>query len=178
MRFGRLERFQEKWIPVRVKKTRQNKRLEPGSDAIRTDKALVATSLAWSRSHLGKIKTWARLLKREVHAIYLAAQSPRVPWYTKWLALAVVGYALSPIDLIPDFIPVLGYLDDLIIVPLGVWLVLSLIPEDVMIACRARADEAVMGPHGKIAAFVIIAIWIVGGAVLGWGVLAYWRGTH
>jgi uncharacterized membrane protein YkvA (DUF1232 family) len=161
-----------------VKKTRQNKKLEPGFDSIRTDKALVATSLAWSRSHLRKIKTWARMLKREVHAIYLATQSPRVPWYTKWLALAVVGYALSPIDLIPDFIPVLGYLDDLIIVPLGIWLVLSLIPEEVMTACRARADEAVMGPHGKIAAIVIIAIWIVGGVALGWGVLAYWRGTH
>ena len=118
------------------------------------------------------------MLKREVHAIYLAAQSPRVPWYTKWLALAVVGYALSPIDLIPDFIPVLGYLDDLIIVPLGIWLVLSLIPQEVMTASRARADEAVMGPRGKIAAIVIIAIWIVGGVALGWGVLAYWRGTH
>ena len=161
-----------------MKKTRQNKRLEPGSDSIRTDKALVAASLAWSRSHFGKIKTWARLLKRELHAIYLAAQSPVVPWYTKWLALAVVGYALSPIDLIPDFIPVLGYLDDLIIVPLGIWLVLSLIPQEVMTECRAHVDEAVMGPRGKIAAIVIIAIWIVGGIALGWGVLAYWRGTH
>ena len=138
----------------------------------------VATSLAWSRSLLSDIKAWARILKREVHAIYLAAQSPRVPWYTKCLALAVVGYALSPIDLIPDFIPVLGYVDDLIIVPLGIWLVLSLIPAEVMTACRARADEAVTGSHGKIAAFVIIAIWILGGAALGWSVLAYWRGTR
>jgi uncharacterized membrane protein YkvA (DUF1232 family) len=128
----------------------------------------VATSLAWSRSLLRDIKAWARRLKREVHAIYLAAQSPRVPWYAKCLALAVVGYALSPIDLIPDFIPILGYVDDLIIVPLGIWLVLSLIPEEVMTACRARADEAVPGPHGKIAATVIIAIWIVGAAMLGW----------
>jgi uncharacterized membrane protein YkvA (DUF1232 family) len=118
------------------------------------------------------------MLKREVHAIYLATQSPHMPWYARCLALAVVGYALSPIDLIPDFIPVLGYADDLIIVPLGIWLVLSLIPEEVMIACRARADEAVTGPHGKIAAIVTIAIWIVGGAALGWSVLAYWHGTH
>ena len=118
------------------------------------------------------------MLKREVRAIYFATQSPRVPWYTKWLALAVVGYALSPIDLIPDFIPVLGYLDDLIIVPLGIWLVLSLIPQDVMTASRAHADEAVTGPRGKIAAIVIIAIWIVGVVALGWGVLAYWRGTR
>jgi uncharacterized membrane protein YkvA (DUF1232 family) len=145
---------------------------------VTTNGRLVATSLAWGRSLFREIKHWARTLKREVHAIYLAAQSPRVPWYTKWLAMAVVGYALSPIDLIPDFIPILGYVDDLIIVPLGIWLVLSLIPEDVMIACRARANEAVTGPLGKIAAIAIVAIWIVGGAVLGWVGFTYWRGTH
>jgi uncharacterized membrane protein YkvA (DUF1232 family) len=145
---------------------------------VTTTSRLVATSLAWSRSHLREIKNWARALKREVHAIYLAAQSPRVPWYTKCLAMAVVGYALSPIDLIPDFIPVLGYLDDLIIVPLGIWLVLSLIPEDIMTACRTRADEAVTGPLGKMAAITIVAIWIVGGAVLGWIGFTYWRGTN
>jgi uncharacterized membrane protein YkvA (DUF1232 family) len=145
---------------------------------VTTTNQFVATSLAWSRSTFRGIKVWARMLKREVHAIYLAAQSPRVPWYTKYLALAVAGYALSPIDLIPDFIPVLGYVDDLIIVPLGIWLVLSLIPEDVMTACRARADEAVAGPHGRIAAIVIIAIWIVGAAMLGWIGFVYWRGTN
>ena len=139
---------------------------------------LVAISLGWGRSALRDIKTWARRLKREVYAIYLAAQSPRVPWYTKYLAMAVVGYALSPIDLIPDFIPVLGYVDDLIIVPLGIWLVLSLIPEEVMNACRARADEAVTGPHGKIAAAAIIAIWIVGAAMLGWSAFVYWSRTN
>jgi uncharacterized membrane protein YkvA (DUF1232 family) len=143
-----------------------------------TTNRLAATSLAWSRSALRDIKVWARLLKREVHAIYLAAQSPRVPWYTKCLAIAVAGYALSPIDLIPDFIPILGYVDDLIIVPLGIWLVLSLIPEDIMTACRARADEAVTGPHGRIAAIVIVTIWILGGAVLGWIGFVYWSGTH
>ena len=143
-----------------------------------TTNRLVATSLARSRSALREIKAWARMLKREVHAIYLAAQSPRVPWYTKCLAMAVAGYALSPIDLIPDFIPVLGYVDDLIIVPVGIWLVLSLIPEDVMTACRARAEETVTGPHDKIAAIAIIAIWIVGAAVSGWWVFIYWRGTN
>jgi uncharacterized membrane protein YkvA (DUF1232 family) len=141
---------------------------------VTTANRLVATSLARSRSALRGIKAWARLLKREVHAIYLAAQSPRVPWYTKWLAMVVAGYALSPIDLIPDFIPILGYVDDLIIVPLGIWLVLSLIPEEVMTACRARADEAVTGPHGKIAAVAIITIWIVGAATLGWSAFVYW----
>jgi uncharacterized membrane protein YkvA (DUF1232 family) len=139
---------------------------------------IVATGLARSRSALREIKAWARMLKREVHAIYFAAQSPRVPWYTKCLAMAVAGYALSPIDLIPDFIPILGYVDDLIIVPLGIWLVLSLIPEDVMTACRARADQAVTGPHGKTAAIAIIAIWILGAAVLVWIALVYWRGTN
>lgn len=134
----------------------------------------MAISLAWSRSTFRDAKVWARRLKREVYAIYLAAQSPLVPWYTKCLAMAVVGYALSPIDLIPDFIPVLGYLDDLIIVPLGIWLVLSLIPEEVMTACRARADEAVTGPHGKIAAVAIITIWIMGAAILGWSVFVNW----
>src|ERR1700727_1582848 len=124
------------------------------------------------------LQTWARRLIRDVHAVYLAARDPRVPWYARVLAMAVVGYALSPIDLIPDFIPVLGYLDDLIIVPLGIWLVLSLIPEEVMTACRARADGAPMGPHGRIAAVVIIAIWILGGATLGWSILAYWRAAH
>jgi uncharacterized membrane protein YkvA (DUF1232 family) len=134
----------------------------------------VAISLAWGCSAFRDIKAWARRLKREVYAIYLAAQSPRVPWYTRYLAMAVVGYALSPIDLIPDFIPVVGYVDDLIIVPLGIWLVLSLIPEEVMTACRARADEAVTGPHGKIAAVAIITIWIVGAATLGWSAFVYW----
>ena len=143
-----------------------------------TASRLVATSLAWSRSLLREIRNWARALKREVHAIYLAAQSPRVPWYTKYLAMAVVGYALSPIDLIPDFIPVLGYVDDLIIVPLGIWLVQLLIPEDIMTASRARANEAVTGPLGKIAAIAIVVIWIAGGAVLGWIGFTYWRGTY
>jgi uncharacterized membrane protein YkvA (DUF1232 family) len=143
-----------------------------------TTNRLVANSLARIHSALREVKAWARMWKREVHAIYLATESPRVPWYTKCLAMAVVGYALSPIDLIPDFIPVLGYLDDLIIVPLGIWLVLSLIPEEVMTTCRARADGAPMGPHGRIAAIVIIAIWILGGATVGWRVLAYWYGTH
>src|SRR6201993_1739259 len=101
---------------------------------------------------LSVLKTWASALKRDVHAIYLAARDPRVPWYAKLIAVAVAGYALSPIDLIPDFVPVLGYVDDLIIVPLGIWLVVSLIPEEVMTACRARADEAITGPQGKIAA--------------------------
>jgi uncharacterized membrane protein YkvA (DUF1232 family) len=97
-----------------------------------------------------------------------------VPWYAKILAMAVAGYALSTIDLIPDFIPVVGYADDLIIVPLGIWLVVSLIPEEVMTEYRAKASEAGQRPRSKTAAIVIVAIWIVGAAVLGWIALTRW----
>ena len=88
----------------------------------------------------------ATQLKREVYAMVYAARDPRVPWYAKALALAVVAYALSPIDLIPDFIPVLGYLDDLLILPAGVLAVRALIPAQVMAECRARA--ALSRNHG------------------------------
>src|SRR6202040_980346 len=109
---------------------------------------------------LRNLKIWARTLIRDVHAVYLAARDPRVPWYARILAVAVAGYALSPIDLIPDFIPVIGYLDDLIIVPLGIWLVVSLIPKEVVAEYRAKASEAGQRPRSKIAAIVIVAIWI------------------
>ncbi len=126
------------------------------------------------RAVLYDLKIWARTLKRDVHAIYLAAHHPRVPWYAKVLAFAVAGYALSPIDLIPDFIPVFGYVDDLIIVPLGVWLVLSLIPDEVIAEYRAIASEAAQRPRSKGAAIIIIAIWIFGAAMLGWVGFAHW----
>src|SRR5262247_3127363 len=106
------------------------------------------------------LKTWARLIKRDVHALYLAARDPRVPWYAKAVALAVAAYALSPIDLIPDFIPVIGYLDDLIIVPLGILLAVRLIPADVLAEHRLAASEAAERPTSRTAAAVIIAIWI------------------
>jgi uncharacterized membrane protein YkvA (DUF1232 family) len=121
------------------------------------------------------IKLWARRLIRDVHAVYLAAYDPRVPWYAKILAAAVAGYALSPIDLIPDFIPVLGYADDLIIVPLGIWLVVSLIPSEVMAECRAKADAAEQRPRSTTAAVAVIAIWVGAAALLGWAGFARWR---
>src|SRR3981189_1978041 len=124
---------------------------------------------------LSRLKIWARRLSRDGHAIYLASRDPRVPWYVKFLAIAVAGYALSPIDLIPDFIPVLGYLDDLIIVPLGIWLVIELIPEDVMHEYRAVAGAAAPRPVGKAAAIVIVAVWISGAALLGWIAFIHWR---
>jgi uncharacterized membrane protein YkvA (DUF1232 family) len=123
---------------------------------------------------ISRSKIWARALRRDAHAIYLASRDPRVPWSIKLLAIAVAGYALSPIDLIPDFIPVLGYLDDLIIVPLGIWLVIALIPEDVMREYRAMANAAVQRPVGKAAAIIVVAFWISGAALLGWMAFVYW----
>ena len=101
-----------------------------------------------------------------------------MPWHVRIIAIAVAGYALSPIDLIPDFIPVLGYVDDLIIVPLGIWLVLSLIPEEVMAEYRGVADEAAMRPRSNAAAIAIVAIWILGAATLGWIGFAYWARSN
>ncbi len=124
---------------------------------------------------MSRIKNWARALRRDAHAIFLASRDPRVPWAVKLLALAIAGYALSPIDLIPDFIPVLGYLDDLIIVPLGIWLVIALIPEEVMREYRAKANAAVQRPVSKAAAIVIVALWISGAAMLGWIAFIHWR---
>jgi uncharacterized membrane protein YkvA (DUF1232 family) len=124
---------------------------------------------------LDRIKIWARALKRDAYAIYLAARDPNMPWYVKVLAAVVAAYAFSPIDLIPDFIPILGYLDDLILVPLGIWLVVSLIPEQAMAEYRARAGEVMQRPHdGKITAIAIIAIWITGAALLCWFALSRW----
>jgi len=117
---------------------------------------------------LTRIKAWARNLKRDSHAIYLASRDPRVPWYAKALAIGVAAYALSPIDLIPDFIPVIGYLDDLVIVPLGIWLVVSLVPDEVMAECRARADAIGRRPVSKAGMIAIIVMWIAGAMVLAW----------
>ena len=111
-----------------------------------------------------------RALKKETFALYLACRHPRVPWYAKVLALIVVGYALSPIDLIPDFIPILGYLDDMVLIPLGIMLVIRLIPAEVLAECRGKA-EAIVGRAtraGKIAAVVIVLVWIVSGALVVW----------
>jgi uncharacterized membrane protein YkvA (DUF1232 family) len=131
-------------------------------------------AMTHGRVMLRILKAWARRLIRDVHAVYLAARDPRMPWYVRVLAIAVAGYALSPIDLIPDFIPVIGYADDLIIVPLGIWLVVSLIPNEVMVEYRAKAIEAGQRPRSKIAAIVIIAIWVFVTAVLVRIGFAYW----
>ncbi len=112
---------------------------------------------------LERIKQWARRLKTELYALYLAYRDPRVPWYARVVAACVVGYAFSPIDLIPDPIPVIGYLDDLIIVPAGIWLALKLIPRQVMSECRERAR--LEAPAQKLtnwtAAVIVVGIWLV-----------------
>jgi uncharacterized membrane protein YkvA (DUF1232 family) len=119
----------------------------------------------------GKHEEWARSVKQDVHALYLAARDPRTPWYAKALAICVAGYALSPIDLIPDFIPVIGYLDDAVIVPLGILAVVKLIPAEVMAQSRAVAASAAEKPVSRIAAFVIVLIWAACITLTGW--LAY-----
>jgi uncharacterized membrane protein YkvA (DUF1232 family) len=116
-------------------------------------------------------KQWARLVRRDAHALYFAARDPRVPWYAKAAAVAVAAYALSPIDLIPDFIPVVGYLDDLIIVPLGIALVVRMIPPHVMAEHRARADAAQHRPVSRAAAIAIVAAWILALALATWVVI-------
>lgn len=121
-------------------------------------------------------KQRARQLKRETYALYLACRDPRVPWHAKVLAACVVAYAFSPIDLIPDPIPVLGYLDDLVLIPLGIALTLKLIPPEVMIECRERAAAVEGKPTNWAAAAVIVAIW-VGLAALAVALLIGWRIT-
>jgi uncharacterized membrane protein YkvA (DUF1232 family) len=106
------------------------------------------------------IKTWAKRIKRDLHALYLAGRDPRVPWYVKLLAVATAAYALSPIDLIPDFIPVIGYLDDLLLVPLGIYLAVKLVPPHVMEECRAEADRRQdRPPVSRTAAGLVLLVW-------------------
>jgi uncharacterized membrane protein YkvA (DUF1232 family) len=107
-----------------------------------------------------------RALKRDVIAIALAARDPRVPWYAKAVAVCVVAYALSPIDLIPDFVPVLGLLDDLVLVPLGLLLVIRLIPADILAEHRAAAAAVAERPISRAGAAAIIAIWVLAAAML------------
>ncbi|MCC2098944.1 MAG: DUF1232 domain-containing protein [Hyphomicrobiales bacterium] len=116
------------------------------------------------KAWLAIVKDWAQAIKRDVVALWLAARDPRVPWYAKTLAAAVAAYALSPIDLIPDFIPVLGYLDDLLLVPLGIWLAVKLIPVSVFAELRQRAQMQAR-PVSRAGMFSVIAIWLALAAI-------------
>jgi len=114
------------------------------------------------------LREWARCLKRDIVALWIAARDPRTPWHARAIAGAVAAYALSPIDLIPDMIPVLGLLDDLLIVPAGIWLALRCIPPALMAEYRARAETRPR-PASRTAALAIILIWIAAaGALTGW----------
>ncbi len=114
-----------------------------------------------------RLKQWTRRLKRDVLALWLAARDPRVPYHAKALAAAVAAYALSPVDLIPDFVPVLGYLDDLLIVPLGIWMAVRLIPEPVMAELRAAASGR-RAPPSRAGLAAIVLIWLAALAVTAW----------
>jgi uncharacterized membrane protein YkvA (DUF1232 family) len=112
------------------------------------------------------LRSWARSLKRDIVALWLAARDPRVPWYAKAIAGVTAAYALSPIDLIPDFIPILGYVDDMLIVPLGIWLAVRMIAPELMQEFRAEAERRGSRPRSHVAAGLIIGIWIATAALV------------
>ncbi|MDO7907521.1 YkvA family protein [Paenibacillus sp. JX-17] len=118
---------------------------------------------------LHKLKQTAKLLKSNLIVLYLSYRDPRVKWYAKLFTLCVVAYAFSPIDLIPDFIPILGYIDDLIIVPLGIVLALKMIPGDVIGENKAKAQEIQGKPKSWVTAALFIIVWIL---------LAIWIATY
>ncbi len=115
---------------------------------------------------MSRLRNWARRIKRDVVALSLAVRDPRVPWPVKLLAALVIAYALSPIDLIPDFVPVLGLLDDLILVPLGLLLVIRLLPPGLLDEHRDAAEHMGRAPASRAAAVAIVAIWLVAGVAL------------
>ena len=118
---------------------------------------------------LQRARQWARDVRRDVVAIWIATRDPRVPWYAKLLAAAVAAYALSPIDLIPDFVPVLGYLDDVIIVPAGILVTVRLIPPHLMDEFRAEAARRLNRPNSRVGAFAVVALWIAAiAAIVRW----------
>ena len=112
------------------------------------------------RKALHHLRDRARALGQEVHALYLAYRDPRVPLHARLFAACVVGYALSPVDLIPDPIPILGYLDDLVLVPIGVALAIRLIPNEVLAECRERARSADPPAGSRVAAVVVVCLWV------------------
>lgn len=122
---------------------------------------------------LQRLKTWAASLQRDTVALWIAARDPRTPWLAKLIAGAVAAYALSPLDLIPDFIPILGYLDDLLIVPLGLALAIRLVPPLLMETFRAQAVAQLARPKSLGAAAIILTLWLIGA-----GVMALWAWTR
>jgi membrane protein DedA with SNARE-associated domain/uncharacterized membrane protein YkvA (DUF1232 family) len=124
-----------------------------------------------------RVREWAQNLRRDVHAVYLAAHDPRVPWYAKGLALLIAAYAVSPVDLIPDFIPVLGHLDDVILIPLGIWLLLRLIPSDLLDEHRRAAEASAERPTDWRIGAIFVAIWAIALAFsVRWSIEFFGRG--
>lgn len=117
---------------------------------------------------IDRARTWAKRIKRDVVALWIAARDPRTPWQAKVLSALVAAYALSPIDLIPDFIPVLGYLDDLLIVPLGIMMAVRLIPDDLMAEFRSQATQMTERPTSRAAAAVIVILWAAALSLSAW----------
>ncbi|TFL15082.1 DUF1232 domain-containing protein [Pusillimonas caeni] len=117
-----------------------------------------------------KLKAWAKRIKRDGVTLWFAGKHPLTPWFAKALGLFVVAYALSPIDLIPDFISVLGYLDDVILLPVLIWLTVKLLPPEVLAECRIKADEWMQmegaKPRSRFGAVLIVALWLAAGAAL------------
>ena len=117
---------------------------------------------------IARAKHWARGVKRDVVAVWIAARDPRTPWYVKAMAAAVAAYALSPIDLIPDFIPVIGYLDDLLLLPIGILIVVRLMPADLMKEFRQEALLIQNRPVSRVGVAVIVSVWLFSGGLLLW----------
>jgi uncharacterized membrane protein YkvA (DUF1232 family) len=109
---------------------------------------------------LEKLKQRASKIKTETFVLYLAARHPDTPWYAKLLVATIVAYALSPIDLIPDFIPVLGYLDDLVLIPIGLMLAIKLVPPSILAECRIRAVDKNDKPVSRVAGAIVLVIWL------------------
>ena len=118
---------------------------------------------------IGRLRAWASRLKRDLVAVSHAARDPRTPRAVRLLALGLLAYVLSPIDLIPDFIPVLGLVDELILVPIGLWVLIRLIPPAVMAEHRRNADRTEKLPRSRVGAVAVVSLWVVVGlALLAW----------
>ncbi|MBO9680976.1 MAG: DUF1232 domain-containing protein [Acidovorax sp.] len=124
------------------------------------------------------LRTWAKRIKRDGVTLWFAGKNTRTPWYAKALGVLVVAYALSPIDLIPDFIPVLGYVDDVLLLPGLIWVTIKLLPADVLAECRKQADKwmAAKGakPISKAGAALIVFLWLAAS----WGAWHWWKSSH
>lgn len=117
---------------------------------------------------IGNLRRWARGIRRDTLALAYAVRDPRTPWAARILGAVVIAYAVSPIDLIPDFVPLLGYLDDLVLLPLGLLLVRRMIPPEVLADARARAEATTTRLRSWVGATIVVSVWLVVGALLVW----------